>query len=342
MTQARVLVPVRWLLAMTVFLIGFRIALNVLDSNVIDVGYSGVIGADRLADGATLWGTFPPDNDHGDTYGPVAYAAYLPFEQILPWSGRLGRPPCGRTPRAIVWDLLCLSLLFRIGRTPGRRRPGCRAGLRLGRLPVHAVRAEHERQRRARRRARPRGARCRDLTGGERGARRARRPGRSSRRSRSRRCWPPRGRTAGPAMPRASRAGLALVRVLAGALALASGGAGDVPRPHARLPGSGATRRSRSGGSGTASGWSRWPCRSGRCCSPWRSPSSRGGATRRLGRAGRRGPDRHAARRLRTGSTSTWPGSWALRSWRCSGATAGAPGRWPPPASAPSSGRPPP
>jgi hypothetical protein len=74
----RTLVPVRWLGVALVFLIGFRVALNVVDSNVIDVGYSGVIGADRLADGEDLWGNFPQDNKHGDTYGPVTYAAYVP------------------------------------------------------------------------------------------------------------------------------------------------------------------------------------------------------------------------------------------------------------------------
>ena len=31
---------------MAVFLVGFRLTLNLVDSNVIDVGYSGVIGAD--------------------------------------------------------------------------------------------------------------------------------------------------------------------------------------------------------------------------------------------------------------------------------------------------------
>jgi hypothetical protein len=113
-TQARVLVPVRWLLAMTVFLIGFRISLNLLDSNVIDVGYSGVIGADRLADGATLWGTFPPENGHGDTYGPVAYAAYLPFEQLLPWDGSWSSLHAAHAG-AIAADLGCLALLWRIG-----------------------------------------------------------------------------------------------------------------------------------------------------------------------------------------------------------------------------------
>ena len=277
MTRRACSVPVRWLLAMTVFLIGFRISLNVLDSNVIDVGYSGVIGADRLADGATLWGTFPPDNDHGDTYGPVAYAAYLPFEQILPWDGGWSSLHAAHAG-AIVWDLVCLALLFRIGSRLGGARPGRRAGLRLGRLPVHAVRAEHERQRRAGRRARPGGARRRDLTGGERACSSGSPPGRSSHRSRSRRCSPPRGRTVGPVMPRASRAGLALVSVLAGALVLASGGAGTFldrtlgfqARARLAVLDLGAVGRPR--------GASRWPCRRARCCSPWRSRSSRGGA----------------------------------------------------------------
>src|SRR3954468_5032729 len=84
----RLNVPIRILAIALVFLVGFRITLNVLDSNVIDVGYAGVIGADRIADGKKLYGTFPKDNEHGDTYGPVNYVAYVPFEQALPWSGR--------------------------------------------------------------------------------------------------------------------------------------------------------------------------------------------------------------------------------------------------------------
>ena len=43
--------PVWLLAAATVFLAGFRIGLNVRASNVIDVGYSGVIGAERIARG---------------------------------------------------------------------------------------------------------------------------------------------------------------------------------------------------------------------------------------------------------------------------------------------------
>jgi len=44
----RLLVPVSWLALGVVFLLGFRIALNVTDANVIDVGYAGVVGADQL------------------------------------------------------------------------------------------------------------------------------------------------------------------------------------------------------------------------------------------------------------------------------------------------------
>src|SRR3954468_13431503 len=51
-----------WLLAAgAVFLTGFRIGLNVRDSNVIDVGYSGVIGAQRIASGQSPYGHFPKE-----------------------------------------------------------------------------------------------------------------------------------------------------------------------------------------------------------------------------------------------------------------------------------------
>jgi hypothetical protein len=111
----RLLVPASWLLVGLLFLVGFRIGLNLTSSNVIDVGYAGVIGADRLADGDRLWGAFPKDNQHGDTYGPVAYAAYVPFEQALPWSGRWDDLAAAHGA-ALAFDLLCLGLLFLIGR----------------------------------------------------------------------------------------------------------------------------------------------------------------------------------------------------------------------------------
>jgi Glycosyltransferase family 87 len=111
----RLLVPVRVLAIALVFLIGFRIALNVMSSNVIDVGYSGVIGADRIADGRELYGNFPKDNEHGDTYGPVNYLAYVPFEQAWPWSGRWDDLPAAHAA-AIAFDLACMLLVFLVGR----------------------------------------------------------------------------------------------------------------------------------------------------------------------------------------------------------------------------------
>jgi hypothetical protein len=110
----RPLVPISWLLVGLLFLVGFRIGLNIASSNVIDVGYAGVIGANRLAHGDKLWGNFPKDNEHGDTYGPVAYAAYVPFERILPWSGKWDDLPAAHAA-AIAFDLLCLGLIFLVG-----------------------------------------------------------------------------------------------------------------------------------------------------------------------------------------------------------------------------------
>jgi hypothetical protein len=108
-------VPVAWLAIGVVFLMGFRIGLNVTNSNVIDVGYAGVIGADKLVSGDELYGDWPKDNEHGDTYGPVAYAAYVPFRQTLGWSGRWDQLPAAHGA-AIAFDLLCVVLLFLLGR----------------------------------------------------------------------------------------------------------------------------------------------------------------------------------------------------------------------------------
>jgi hypothetical protein len=114
----RLLVPATWLAVALVFLIGFRVGLNITSSNVIDVGYSGVIGADKLADGDPLYGGWPKDNEHGDTYGPFAYVAYLPFEQALPWSGVWDDLPAAHGA-AIAFDLLTLLGLFVLGRRVG-------------------------------------------------------------------------------------------------------------------------------------------------------------------------------------------------------------------------------
>ena len=111
----RLLVPVPYLALGVVFLLGFRIALNLTNSNVIDVGYAGVIGAQRIVTGQPLYGGWPSDNEHGDTYGPVNYEAYVPVEQIFGWSGRWDDLPAAHAA-AIAFDLLAVGLLFLLGR----------------------------------------------------------------------------------------------------------------------------------------------------------------------------------------------------------------------------------
>ncbi|MFI5039517.1 MAG: hypothetical protein ACHQCG_06215, partial [Solirubrobacterales bacterium] len=111
----RLLVPVPWLAVGVVFLVGFRIGLNVTDSNVIDVGYAGVIGATKLVHGQHLYGGWPSDNANGDTYGPVNYYVYVPARAIFGWSGKWDDLPAAHAA-AIAFDLLTLLALYFLGR----------------------------------------------------------------------------------------------------------------------------------------------------------------------------------------------------------------------------------
>ena len=99
---------------------GFRVGLNVADSGAIDVGYAGVVGADRIAHGQPIYDNFPSDVSQGDTYGPVNYYAYVPFERIWPWSGTWNDLPAAHGA-AVFFDLATFALLFLLGR---RIRPG--------------------------------------------------------------------------------------------------------------------------------------------------------------------------------------------------------------------------
>jgi hypothetical protein len=108
-------VPVTWLAIGVVFLAGFRIGLNVVDSNVIDVGYAGVIGANKVVHGKSLYGHWPSDNAYGDTYGPANYYAYIPFREIFGWSGTWDDLPAAHAA-AIAFDLLTLLGLYLLGR----------------------------------------------------------------------------------------------------------------------------------------------------------------------------------------------------------------------------------
>ena len=141
--------PVWALAAATLFLVGFRVGLNVENPRtVIDVGYAGVIGADRILDGRAPYGAMPVDggracapprsdgrvreriqdngrcestNPHGDTYGPVAYLAYVPAVLPFGWTGRWDDLPAAHAT-AIGADLLVLLGLVLVGRRLGGAR----------------------------------------------------------------------------------------------------------------------------------------------------------------------------------------------------------------------------
>jgi len=112
--------PASWLLIAALFLLGFRVGLNMADSGVIDVGYAGVVGADRIAHGDALYDNFPSDVSQGDTYGPVNYYSYVPFERIWPWSGTWDDLPAAHGA-AVFFDLATFLLLILLGL---RIRPG--------------------------------------------------------------------------------------------------------------------------------------------------------------------------------------------------------------------------
>src|SRR3954471_9665652 len=106
------IVPIQWLAFGVVFLLGFRIGLNVFDSNVIDVGYAGVLGANRVAHGLSLydWNL----QWHPNTYGPVNYIAYVPFEWIWPNHGTWDSLPAAHAA-AVAFDALTTWGLYVLG-----------------------------------------------------------------------------------------------------------------------------------------------------------------------------------------------------------------------------------
>jgi hypothetical protein len=143
--------PVWVLIGATVFLAGFRIGLNLQASNVIDVGYAGVIGAERIVHGNSPYGHFPYEdhlkacgpadqdgeireriqfngrcesaNPQGDTYGPTSYEAYIPAYLLLGWTGKWDDLPAAHWT-TIGCDLLCIVGLWLVGRRYGDARLG--------------------------------------------------------------------------------------------------------------------------------------------------------------------------------------------------------------------------
>jgi hypothetical protein len=145
---ARPVLPVWLLAAAAVFLGGFRLGLDIADPPpVIDVGYAGVVGADRILHGRTPYGNMPvragrprcddaaPTDareriqsngrcesavERGDTYGPVTYLSYVPAVAAFGWSGRWDRLPAARWT-ALAFDLLTIAGLIVAGLRHGGR-----------------------------------------------------------------------------------------------------------------------------------------------------------------------------------------------------------------------------
>jgi hypothetical protein len=105
-----------WLVAGMVLLIIGRGVLNLVNSTVMDVGYTTVVGADRLVHGVEVAG-----------YGPLMFLAYAPFEWLFPWHGSWDYVPAAHAA-VLTFDLLTVVGLVLLGR---RLRPG-REGRMLG------------------------------------------------------------------------------------------------------------------------------------------------------------------------------------------------------------------
>ncbi len=140
--------PVWVLVGATLFLVGFRVQLNHAHSGILDVGYAGVIGADRIDHGVDPYGHFPVQTDRpcgpadvagnvsdwiqangrcesvnsfGDTYGPVDYLSYLPGLWLFGWSGKADTLPAVHFT-AILFDLLAMLGLAAVGYRHGGAR----------------------------------------------------------------------------------------------------------------------------------------------------------------------------------------------------------------------------
>jgi hypothetical protein len=129
--------------AAAVFLLGFRVGLNVeTPRGVIDVGLAGVAGASRILDGEAPYGNMPQRGDlepcgpkdadgevreriqtngrceagieRGDTYGPVSYLAYVPAVLVFDWSGKWDSLPAAHVT-SILFDVLTILGLVLVG-----------------------------------------------------------------------------------------------------------------------------------------------------------------------------------------------------------------------------------
>jgi hypothetical protein len=104
----------RVLMAAILVLVVARIAFNAAWGPTGDVAYAGVFGANSLHHGWPLYTVHPT---HLDTYGPVNYLIYLPFEAAFPLGpGWEAGSMTAAHVAAISLDLVVIALLMLLGR----------------------------------------------------------------------------------------------------------------------------------------------------------------------------------------------------------------------------------
>ena len=81
---------------------------------------------------------FPGDCGQCDTYGPVTYLTYVPFEAVFPWIGKWNDLPAAHGA-AVLFDLAALGGMLVLGWRHRRAAAGGRPRPRVGGVPVHRV-----------------------------------------------------------------------------------------------------------------------------------------------------------------------------------------------------------
>jgi hypothetical protein len=115
-----------WVLAAgLVALVVARIVIALHPAGVIDVAVASTLGAYRILHGQSIYYTAL---GNPDTYGPINYLAYVPFELL--WPGNWGYLPAARAA-TITFDLLTIGGLILVGTRLRAGRDGRRLGLLL-------------------------------------------------------------------------------------------------------------------------------------------------------------------------------------------------------------------
>ncbi len=119
--------PIGVLGAGVLVLMAFRVFLTLSAPMVMDVGGASAIGAYRILHGLSIY--FPTQN-HPDTYGPIAYLVYAPFQLIWPNANWYSFLPSVRAA-TISFDVATIAGLVWLGIRLRPGRPGVKLGLLL-------------------------------------------------------------------------------------------------------------------------------------------------------------------------------------------------------------------